>query len=138
MPRQPSRKDMAPLADQLGPEDGLDPRLVRPDLTGRTIRRNTLQLCGQVARTLGEALAACADEILRDLHVVGVVPAAGGGRLLVTVARSPSATPWADDLIAQHLANAQGLLRSEVAAAINRRRTPELIFRVVGEVRQAF
>jgi ribosome-binding factor A len=132
MPRQPSRKDMAPLADQLGPEDGLDPRLVRPDLTGRTIRRNTLQLCGQVSRTLAGALAGCADEVLRDLHVVGVVPAAGGGRLLVTLARGVSATSRPDDLIAQHLARARGLLRSEVAAAINRRRTPELIFRVVG------
>jgi ribosome-binding factor A len=133
MPRRPLRKNMAPLADQLGPEDGIDPRLIRPDLSGRTIRRNTLQLCSQVARTLGEALGGCADEVLRDLHVVGVVPAAGGGRLLVTLARSPSATPHPDDLIAERLERARGMLRSEVAAAINRRRTPELIFRVVGE-----
>jgi ribosome-binding factor A len=132
MTRHPSRKDMAPLADQLGPEDGIDPRLIRPDLSGRTIRRNTLQLCAQVARTLGEALAGCADEVLRDLHIVGVVPAAGGGRLLVTLARSVSAMPHPDDLIEQRLARAHGLLRSEVAAAVNRRRTPELIFRVVG------
>ena len=127
MTRHPSRKDMAPLADQLGPEDGIDPRLIRPDLTGRTIRRNTLQLCRQVARTLGEALAGCADEVLQNLHVVGVVPAAGGGRLLVTLATSRP-----DDRTERHLARAYGLLRSEVAAAINRRRTPELVFRVVG------
>ena len=118
---------MAPLADQLGPEDGIDPRLIRSDLTGRTIRRNTLQLCRQVARTLGEALAGCADEVLRDLHVVGVVPAVGGGRLLVTLAASRP-----DGRAESHLARAYGLLRSEVAAAINRRRTPELVFRVVG------
>ena len=132
MTRRPSTKDMAPLADQLGPEDGIDPRLIRPDLSGRTIRRNTLQLCSQVARTLGEAFAACADEVLRDLHVVGVVPAAGGGRLLVTLAANPAAPIRPDDLVEQHLARARGLLRSEVASAINRRRTPELIFRVVG------
>ncbi len=126
MPRHPSNKDMAQLADQLGPDDGIDPRLIRPDLTGRTIRRNTLQLCRQVARTLGEALAGCADEVLQNLHVVGVVPAVGGGRLLVTLAASHP-----DDRVERHLARAYGLLRSEVAAAINRRRTPELVFRVV-------
>ena len=134
MSRHPSRKEMAPLADRLGPEDGIDPRLIRPDLTGRTIRRNTLQLCAQVGRTLGEALAGCADEVLRDLHVVGVVPAAGGGRLLVTLAANSSATPRPDALVEQHLTRALGLLRCEVAAAVNRRRTPELIFRVVGAV----
>ena len=131
MTRRPLRKDMVPLADQLGPEDGIDPRLIRPDLSNRTIRRNTLQLCSQVARTLGESLAGCADEVLRDLHVVGVVPAAGGGRLLVTLATNPSSPIRPDDLIEQHLARARGMLRSEVAAAVNRRRTPELIFRVV-------
>ena len=130
MTRRPSHRDMAPLADRLGPEDGNDPRLVRPDLAGRTIRRNTLQLCAQVGRALGEALAGCADEVLRDLHVVGVVPAAGAGRLLVTLAPSLSAVSRPDALVEQHLAHAHGLLRSEVASAVNRRRVPELIFRV--------
>jgi ribosome-binding factor A len=122
---------MAELADALGPEDGLDPRLARSDLGGKNIRRNTLQLCSQVARTLGQALAECGDEALRDLCVVGVVPAAGPGRLLVTLAPSPSAPPRPTDETEQHLSRAGGMLRTEVAAAVNRRKTPELIFRLV-------
>lgn len=131
MSRRPSRKDMAVLADRLGPEDGIDPRLVRPDLTGRNVRRHTYQLCGEMARAIGAALACSADETLRDLQVVDVVPAAGGGRFLVTLTPVPSADARPKPMVEERLARAAGMLRSEVAAAVHRRRAPELVLRLV-------
>lgn len=71
------------------------------------------------------ALAGLGDEALQALQVVSVEPAPHSGRLCVTV-RSPDR-----DLAEQRLAVAAGRLRTEVAAAINRRKTPEIVFVVI-------
>jgi hypothetical protein len=83
--KKPSHKDMLPLCSQLGPEDGLDPRLAPRDFSSRGPGRKVLQLCGQVARTLNGAFADSGDAVLRDLAVIAVTPAPNSARLLVTV-----------------------------------------------------
>lgn len=125
MASRPSRKDIRLLCDSVGPEDGIDPRYLRRP-SDRAPRRKTLQLCGQAREALVAALACCADEALRDLEVVAVSPA-GGGRLLVTL-RPGGGAPSA---VQEHLARARGLLRSDVAAAVHRRKAPDLVFRVL-------
>jgi ribosome-binding factor A len=126
-----SRKDILSAASEVGPEDGLDPRLERRGKHGRPLGRKTLQLCGQVARTLQGVLPGSADDTLRNLEVLDVTPA-GAGRLLVRVGRSPSAAPLDDGVLLDRLARAHGWLRGEVAAAVNRRKAPDLVFEVVG------
>jgi ribosome-binding factor A len=129
MARRIARKDILSAAADVGPEDGLDPRLERRGQDGRPLGRKTLQLCGQVARTLRGVLPGCGDDVLRDLDVVAVTPA-GSGRLLVTVGKTPSAAPVDEGLILDRLARAHGWLRNEVASAVNRRKAPDLVFRV--------
>src|SRR4051794_36673924 len=129
MSRRPLRKDIDTLCNERGPEDGIDPRYERNLPEGRDIGRKTLQLCGQVSRTLAEALSSCGDEVLRELEVVQVSPAAGGGRLLVTLQPALSAAPRDLAVMEERLARASGLLRSEVAAGVHRRKAPDLIFR---------
>jgi ribosome-binding factor A len=126
--RRISRKDLLTAADSVGPGDGIDPRYDLSE-TGRRPGRKTLQLCGQVMETLSGVLAEQRDGVLRDLMVSSVVPA-GGGRLLVRVAPSPSAVREAA-VILERLAQAHGALRNEVAAAINRRKAPDLIFELL-------
>lgn len=133
MPSRPSTKDIRLLCDSLGPEDGIDPRYLRRGHGERGPGRKTMQLCSQVRDALSAALAGCRNASLRDLEVAAVTPA-GGGRLLVTLRLAPSA--GAGDLAAlqalqQHLAGAHGLLRSEVAAAVHRRKAPDLVFQVL-------
>jgi ribosome-binding factor A len=125
-----SHKDLLSGTAEVGPGDGLDPRLERRGQDGRELGRKTLQLCGQVATTLREVLPGCGDDILRDLDVIGVTPA-GSGRLLVTVGPTPSASKLADAVVLDHLACAHSWLRNEVAAAVHRRKAPDLVFRVV-------
>src|SRR5262245_46646073 len=122
---------MLPLCSQLGPEDGLDPRLAPRDFSSRGPGRKVLQLCGQVARTLNGALADSGDAVLRDLAVVAVTPAPNSTRLLVTV--GAAGTGRIEDVVAalEHLRQAAGRLRTEVAAAVSRRRVPDLSFRVM-------
>lgn len=132
---RPSRKDIESLCTDVGPEDGVDPRSLRAS-TGREFGRKQMQLCRQAQRTLAEALAACGDELLLELEVVGVAPAAGPGRLLVTVRPSPAAPPRDLGEYERRLARALGFLRNEVAAAVHRRKAPELVARVTSRAEE--
>jgi ribosome-binding factor A len=93
--------------------------------------RKVQQVCREVERTLSYAFGECADELVRDLVVVAVEPAPDGSRLMVSLC--PSSGKLAVD-IGELLARVQevrGFLRREIAAALQRKRTPELAFRIV-------
>lgn len=145
-----SNKSLRAVVDEIGPEDGVDPRLdakararqhrrprLGPPANERTPGRKARQLGRQVAETLDALLAGeAADDLLRGLRVVDVVPAPDTSRLLVTLAVDPALdglapTPAARpaDRLAR-LDQASGWLRSEVAAAICRKRVPALAFRL--------
>jgi hypothetical protein len=129
-PRKPSRRDILFSAADVRPGDGLDPRY---DRSGErpTGKRKTLQLCREAERTLSAVLAGeCDDDVLCELVVLSVVPAPNAGRLLVTVAR-PASVPAPVEEVLQRLLRVAGRLRSELAAAVSRRKTSELTFRVV-------
>lgn len=100
--------------------------------------RKLMQLCAQVQRAIDHILAAdCDDPLLDDLLVEAVEPLHGSGHLLVVLG-CPFAPQDLDlDEVRDRLDRTKGLIRSEVAAWINRKRTPELTFRVLepGEVR---
>jgi ribosome-binding factor A len=124
-----------PVYGPLGPEDGVDPRTEARDRQRPVHNRKALQLCSQVAETLHSVLQGeCDDEVLRDLHVQSVGPAPDSTRLLVTVSLSPAASDRRPIEVLQHLHQAYSVLRGEVARAIHRRKTPELIFRVADPV----
>jgi ribosome-binding factor A len=129
--RKVSRRDLLAGCDAIGPEDGVDPRLSRRAEPAKVANRKALQLCGQVQRTL--ALVLCGesgDDVLRDLLVESVVPFPTAARLLVTVYRAVQEPSVTDAEILQRLERARGRLRCEVAAAVHRRKIPELLFRV--------
>ncbi|MFO0849548.1 MAG: hypothetical protein U0871_13475 [Gemmataceae bacterium] len=126
------RADLAGVAADLGPDDLQDPRLFhdRRGRHGRCTSRKGLQLCGQVRDALLGILPGLADEALRELTVVSVEPAPHTGRLMVTVAVPRPADATDRTAVAARLAAAAGHFRTEVAAAIHRRRAPELAFRL--------
>lgn len=88
-----------------------------------------LQVAKQVFEALSIALADLDDPVLDDLALAAVDPAPDASRLLVTlIATRPDA-----DLEAARAAidEVAGDLRADVAAELQRRRAPELSFRVV-------
>ena len=93
--------------------------------------RKTNQLCGQVKDALFGIVSGLGDDVLNGLMVVTVEPAPHAGRLRVTVAVD-STTDVADrTAIREHLGRASGLIRSEVARSVTRRKAPELVFEIV-------
>jgi hypothetical protein len=117
-------------------DDGIDPReYFKPRLTQRGNDRKARQLCRQVAHTIDQVLAGeMDDEILGDLGVTSVVPAPNSGRLLVMLELRTSAADFDFAAAARKLAACEGRLRCAVAAAITRRKTPQLIFSVRGPI----
>jgi ribosome-binding factor A len=85
----------------------------------RHAQRKTWQFCRQVQRALNLSLAD------RDLFVEEVVPAPDCGRLVVQVSVPPDRS--VADAIGE-LRRDAARLRAEVAAAITRKRAPELSF----------
>jgi ribosome-binding factor A len=130
--RQTSYKQIRELCGEPGPEDGLDPRETLRQGARRKGGRKAHQLCGQVAQALNYAFAVSGDDVLRDLLVVAIQPAPDESRLLVSVG-SALATRCDAALVLAHLQRAQGKLRAEAAAAIHRKKVPELAFRVLHE-----
>ncbi|MDH5674327.1 MAG: ribosome-binding factor A [Myxococcales bacterium] len=121
MPRKHSR-------GQRAAHDRTDPDLFFGESKRKQNRRKDHQLCGQVQRALSEALGAdFGDDVLNQLWVVRVEPAPTASRLLVWVAGPPDVAP---DVIIERLGRISGLLRTEVAAAIARKRVPHLLYAI--------
>lgn len=122
------------LAANLGREDGGDPREFhsKPWNAPRKANRKGQQLCEQVREALLTSLPGCADRVLQSLVVVGVQPAPNSGRLLILVAIPGDVDQCG---VTEALSRANGFLRAQVAAAIHRRRAPELSFEVIRETR---
>ena len=109
---------------------GLNPR--------RKKRRDTTEdwrdrrLAGAVRRAVQMGLADCGDPLLQALVVERVAPGPRGTRGVLRVEVSAAgATEDAAALIPARLAAVAARLRAEVARAVHRKRTPNLVFAVV-------
>src|SRR5438270_399803 len=87
---KPSRRRMLAACSEIGPDDGVDPRYDGHANAPRGPGHKALQLCRQVAEALDAVFAGCGDEVLNGLCVASVKPNPHAGRLLVTVASTPS------------------------------------------------
>ena len=94
-----------------------------------------LQLCAQARRALEFAIGSeCRDEALQNLVLVDVIPDPTVRRLRVWL-RGPAEMNEEDRAHRlRRLVAARGFLRAQVAGAIHRKRTPELVFELLGGV----
>lgn len=115
-----------------GPDDGIDPReLFKSGKRSKNDRRDR-QLCRQVFETLSYVLSSVShDEVLDDLVVHEVIPAPDATRLLVVVCPFVAGDRFDGAEALQHLYQALGGLRAEIARSISRRKVPDLVFRVI-------
>ncbi|QEL18011.1 ribosome-binding factor A [Limnoglobus roseus] len=132
--KRSQRGKPADLTDELTPDDGQDPKQFFDRRTqydqSRQVGRKALQLCEQVKTSLHGILAVCADDVVRDLQVLAVLPAPHTGRLQIAVAVPSTADAVDRVTVLSHLHRVSGWIRSEVASAIHRRKTPELVWDV--------
>ena len=86
------------------------------------------QVCRQVFDALSYALAELDDPVIAELALIAVDPAPDASRVLVTLAPGRSDVDFDDAL--ERVRQVAPELRAEVAAEFNRRRIPELTFRI--------
>jgi ribosome-binding factor A len=129
-----TRERLLAHCGQLHEDDGVDPRqFFKTDKQRDKQNHKTRQLCHQVAETLGLVLAGeFGDERLHGLQVASVEPASDASQLTVTLRTGDPCDAIEVQEILNRLATVGGRLRCEVAAAISRKRTPRLLFRVIG------
>jgi ribosome-binding factor A len=127
------RARLRALCGELHDDDGVDPReYFRPARMRDKTRRKTHQLCRQVQKTLDQVLSGeTRDELLASLRIVSVTSSEDSSALLVTVAADIPPDRFDRAEIENRLAKMSGWLRSEVAGAITRKRTPLLVFHVL-------
>ncbi|REJ68220.1 MAG: ribosome-binding factor A [Planctomycetota bacterium] len=128
------REQMLAHCGEIHEDDGVDPREFFKTRQSRDNKnRKAIQLCNQVAETLGLVLAGdFDDELLHNLQVVSVVPAPDASQLAVALrADIPRGQVHAQKVL-DRLAMVAGRLRCEVAAAITRKRAPKLVFHLIG------
>lgn len=129
-----TRERLLAHCGQLHEDDGVDPRqFFKSDKKRNKQSHKARQLCSQIAQTLELVLTGeFADERLHNLHVVSVDLAPDASQLSVTVSPDNPCDNIERQEILNRLAKISGRLRCEVAATISRKRTPKLLFRVIG------
>jgi ribosome-binding factor A len=125
-------------------DDGADPHefFKKEGTSNSKSGRKAQQLCAQIAETLQQLLGGeSGDEILQALCLIEVSPTPDASQMLVIVGPALGAAPLREEEVMDALGRASGWLRSEIAAAITRKRAPRLVFRYLpgnlpGEVRE--
>lgn len=130
--RKKSLRAIAALCDEIGPEDGEDPRRITRRRAGAKKERKAKQVSKQAEVTVQLAMGALLDEAFRELRVVRVEPAPDSRRLLVVIGPRFDGTRVTEHHAAEIVRKAEPLLRRDVAAALHRKRAPSLVFRFVG------
>lgn len=132
-----NRKDLLEFCGEVHPDDGIDPH--EAFSRGHSRRqfcksnRKDLQLAKQVYRAIDAALRGeLTDPILQDLEVVSVQPAPDATHFIVIVRLTTLRDSTPASCVIERLDKARRFLRCQVAAAITRKRTPELAFEVIG------
>lgn len=118
------------LCARVEEEDGISPaRERRPREEGKGGGRKDRQFCKQVVRALNLAvMAESSSPFLRELVFVSAEPAPDTSRLRVNTQGEAAIARAGAAAVLAELRRATGFLRSQVAAAISRRRVPELTF----------
>jgi ribosome-binding factor A len=118
------------LCEEPAIEDGVDPRRFfrRGDQSGN---HKTQRLCGAAQRTLSLCLS-LGDETVRGLAVEAVEPATSPGLLVLVLRADRPLAPEDRARVLRALGSMRGSLRADIAAAVSRRRVPDLAFLVLG------
>ncbi len=118
------------LCDEIGPEDGIDPRQLSKRYLSVKPSHKTHQLCKLAQRVLSLVLGEFNDPLLQSLSVVEVTCLQQGSSLLVTLSYPGAGCSEQEHLIRQSLHAVEGALRAAIARSVKRRRIAALKFKL--------
>jgi hypothetical protein len=116
------------LCDEIGPEDGVDPRLLPTLHLSEKQSHKGKQLCKVAQRVLSLKMGEFSDPQLQLLSVLKVTSLHAGRSLLVVLSYEDSGLPEQELLIQQSLHAVEGSLRTAIAQSVKRKRIAALKF----------
>ena len=133
------REQMLKLCGSISEDDGHDPRKLRESKAAekKNDEYRHKRLCQQVARTLALVLPESLAEPIRELKIDCVVRGRNTSVLKVRIADPKWANRSQRTELMDLLKSQERWLRSEVAAAITRKRVPRLCFEFTESVNHA-
>lgn len=112
------------LCDEIGPEDGVDPRVLARALDTKNRNHKSKQLCKETKHTLSLVLAGeISDPTLQNIEVVDVTANEDGQFLFVSVTHIASDVVSDEKKILNKLQAIQGYLRSAIAQSVSEMKT---------------
>lgn len=128
------RREIESIVAEIRPDDGVDPREEKRKRL-RMNSPNKMDLASERLRSqIFDALrlsTLLADVGLEDFTFAGVTPTGRGGRFVVDVCHVDADAKYESRDIEDILQENKGLFRTEVSQFVNRRKAPELRFRVL-------
>ncbi len=124
------RERMLEFCGSLSDEDGLNPRddqSIHINRKQDTSVYRQRRLCRQITETLMLAISDAPDPLVANAKVLLVRPRKANKSVTVRVAVTDDVD---QRLLQERLKGCEGWLRSEIAAAISRKRVPRLIFEI--------
>jgi ribosome-binding factor A len=120
------------LCGDIGPEDGIDPRLAAR-ATGRKAGNHKGRQLGKEARHVLSLIFAgeLGDPVFQDLEIIDVTPTDDGQFLTVSLALIDNGIDTSEALILEKCQAVSGYLRSAIASSVKRKRVPALKFELL-------
>ncbi len=120
------------LCDEIGPEDGVDPRIIARAMDRKSKNHKSKQLGKEARHTLSMVFTGeLSDPVFQDLEVVDVAATDDGQFLIVSLACIDTSVEIDETQILKKCRALQGYLRSAIAWSVKRKRVPALKFELI-------
>ena len=120
------------LCGDIGPDDGIDPRLIARATDRKTKSHKSRQLGKEAKHTLSMVFAGeLGDPIFQQLEVIDVAATDDGQFLIVSLAGMGKSTEATEAQILEKCQAVQGFLRAAIAWSVKRKRVPTFKFKLV-------
>ena len=120
------------LCGEIGPEDGIDPRLIARAKDRNPKSHKSRQLGKEARNTLSMVFAGeLGDPIFQDLEVIDVAATDDGQFLIVSLARIDNNVETSEAEILEKCHSVHGYLRAAIAWSVKRKRVPTLKFELM-------
>ena len=117
---------------EIGPDDGVDPRIVARAMDRKTRNHKGKQLGKEARHCLSMIFAGeLGDPVFQDLEVIDVAATDDGQFLIVSLVRLDTNGELDDALVVEKCQAVQGYLRAAIASSVNRKRVPVLKFELL-------
>lgn len=117
------------LCAEIGPEDGIDPRIITRAMDRKSNNRKARQLGKEARQTLTMIFSGeLSDPVFQDIEVIDVSASDDGQFLNVTLTQVNTSDQLDEQVVLEKCKAVQGFLRSAIAETVKRKRVPSLKF----------